>query len=67
MTVADNKKLEANINNWEKKLLDLGKKNNLINYKVTKESTIEFETPSISNFWDLFVEDETVAKFPFFC
>ena len=36
---------------WKNKLLDLSKKNNLINYKYTKSSILEILSPS---FYDLF-------------
>lgn len=36
---------------WKNKLLDLSKKNNLINYKDTKSTTLEIVFP---NFFDSF-------------
>ncbi len=44
----DTKKLEA----WEQKLLDVGKRNNLISFKDTKASTVEVLVPSASTLFD---------------
>lgn len=53
-------KLEA----WKNKLLDLGKRNRLINYKDTKRSNLRIKTPEIFDLWDSFVVNENPLEFP---
>ena len=55
-------KLEA----WKNKLLDLGKRNRLINYKETKRSSLNIIKPDILNLWQDFVVNERTIEFPFF-
>jgi hypothetical protein len=55
-------KLEA----WKNKLLDLGKRNRLINYKETKRSSLKIVKPDILNLWQDFVMNERAIEFPFF-
>lgn len=55
-------KLEA----WKNKLLDLGKRNRLINYKETKRSSLKIIKPGISNLWQDFVVNEKSIEFPFY-
>lgn len=55
-------KLEA----WKNKLLDLGKRNRLINYKETKRSSLKIVKPDILNLWQDFVVNERTIEFPFF-
>ena len=55
-------KLEA----WKNKLLDLGKRNRLINYKETKRSSLKIIKPDILNLWQDFVVNERTIEFPFF-
>lgn len=55
-------KLEA----WKNKLLDLGKRNRLINYKETKRSSLKIIKPDILNLWQDFVVNERAIEFPFF-
>lgn len=54
-------KLEA----WKNKLLDLGKRNRLINYKETKRSSLKIIKPDILNLWQDFVVNERAIEFPF--
>ena len=56
-----NKKIEF----WKKNLLDLGKRNRLINYKDTKNSTLCINEPGMFEIWDYFVEKEKTITFPF--
>ena len=44
----DNKKLER----WAQQLLDTGKRNNLINFKDTKASTVEVVFPDGEAFYE---------------
>jgi len=53
MTNAD-KKLDA----WKKKLLDLGKRNRLINYHDTKRSNLRIIKPGLLDLWNSFVLQE---------
>jgi len=55
-------KLEA----WKNKLLDIGKRNRLINYKETKRSSLKIAKPDILNLWQDFVVNERAIEFPFF-
>lgn len=54
-------KLEA----WKNKLLDLGKRNRLINYKETKRSSLRIITPEIFSLWKDFVINEKSLEFPY--
>ncbi|MEG1567578.1 MAG: DUF4011 domain-containing protein, partial [Anaerovoracaceae bacterium] len=58
--------IENKIENWQNKLLDLGKRNKLLNYRETKRSTLHITTPEIYEFWDSFVKNETPLEFPFY-
>lgn len=55
----DTKKLEK----WANLLLDVGKRNNLINFKDTKASTVEIVLPTSE---DLFEKVDTTASFEVF-
>lgn len=50
---------------WKNKLLDLGKRNRLLNYRDTARSNIKIEYPDCSTLWNMFVKDETPLVFPF--
>lgn len=58
--------IENKIEIWQNKLLDLGKRNKLLNYKETKRSTLRIITPEIYEFWDSFVKNEKPLEFPFY-
>lgn len=60
MSVDIDKKTEI----WKKKLLDLGKRNRLINYHETKRSTLSIKTPEIFDLWKSFVEGGEPLEFP---
>ncbi len=55
---------EAKYELWKNKLLDLGKRNRLINYKDTKSSTLRFKEPQCKELYDYFVIDENPLVFP---
>ena len=55
------KKLEA----WKNKLLDLGKRNRLLNYRDTKRSNLRIIKPTIYELWESFVVDEKPLEFPY--
>ena len=58
----------ANINQsieiWKKRLLDLGKRNRLINYRETKRSNIKITFPQMEILYERLVEKEEVLAFP---
>lgn len=56
--------IEEKIEIWKKLLLDLGKKNHLINYRETKRSTLKIIQPDFYSLWEKFVEDEKTLTFP---
>ena len=56
-----NIKIEA----WKKRLLDLGKRNRLINFKETKRSNVTIVTPNFNQLFDLLVTSEKALKFPY--
>ena len=58
--------IENKIEIWQNKLLDLGKRNKLLNYRETKRSTLRITTPKIYEFWDSFVKNEKPLEFPFY-
>jgi len=61
MAVID-QKLEA----WKNKLLDLGKRNRLLNYRDTKRSNLRIKKPTILELWNSFVENEQPLAFPYY-
>lgn len=58
--------IENKIEIWQNKLLDLGKRNKLLNYRETKRSTLHIITPEIYEFWNSFVKNENPLEFPFY-
>lgn len=65
----ENNRILNNINDWKSKLLDLGKRNNLINFKETKSSTLELIQPSffdvyskISSYSNIEIFDENIKE-----
>ena len=53
------RKLEA----WKKHLIDLGKRNPLINLKTQAKSALRFTVPSMMELWDLIVSQEQTLRF----
>ena len=51
-------------NYWKNSLLDLGKRNKLINFKETKRSVVTITYPDIYTLWDRIVKKEEKLKFP---
>lgn len=49
---------------WKNSLLDLGKRNKLINFKETKRSTITIDSPDMYSLWDRVVNNEEIISFP---
>lgn len=58
--------IELKIENWKNKLLDLGKRNRLLNYRVTKRSSLQIFIPDCFSLWKTFVEDEKSLELPYF-
>lgn len=59
-------RLERNIDNWKKSLLELGKRNKLINYKDTKRSNINIVEPGINDLFENLVLKEKAMAFPLY-
>ena len=55
--------LDLKIELWKKRLLDLGKRNRLINFKETKRSNIAIKSPDLGDLFNLLVNDEKSLKF----
>jgi len=61
MAVIDvNAKIEA----WKNKLLDLGKRNRLLNYRETKRSSLKILSPECFELYRSFVQEEKPLIFP---
>ncbi len=58
--------IELKIEKWKNKLLDLGKRNRLLNYKETKRSSLQILKPNCVSLWKTFVQDEKPLQFPYF-
>ncbi len=50
--------IEQKVDIWKNKLLDLGKRNRLINYRITKRSSLMIKNPGIHDLWDTVVTNE---------
>ncbi len=57
-------KIDVKYENWKNKLLDLGKRNKLLNYKETKSSTLKITYPDCSELYKMFVQNEDELVFP---
>jgi len=57
--------INVRLNDWKKKLLDLGKRNALINFKFTSKSILKFSKPTIHELWQNVVEDAVEIQFPY--
>lgn len=58
--------LDSKIDLWKSKLLDLSKRNRLLNYKKTKRSTLLICNPLMFDLWKRVVVDEVKVTFPYF-
>lgn len=56
--------LEVRLNDWKKKLLDLGKRNGLINFKTDSRSVLRLTQPAVNELWRKVVQDEKAIEFP---
>lgn len=57
--------LDVKIEQWKKRLLDLGKRNRLINFKETKRSNVAITSPSYDILYKKLVHEEEKLCFPF--
>lgn len=57
--------IDLRIEKWKKRLLDLGKRNRLINYRETKRSNIKITVPDIEDLYKRLVINEEALEFPF--
>lgn len=58
-------KLHNRIETWKRLLLDLGKRNRLINFKEGKRSNVNITTPSYDDLYDLIAVNEKEIVFPY--
>ena len=49
---------------WKNKLLDLGKRNRLLNYKDTLRSSVKITSPECGPLYEMFVKNEGTLVFP---
>ena len=56
--------VDAKIENWKNKLLDLGKRNRLLNYRETKRSSLNILSPQCFELYSSFVQNEQPLVFP---
>lgn len=57
--------MDLRIEAWKKKLLDLGKRNRLLNFHDTKRGSIRIIEPSADELWNSFVVEERPLEFPY--
>ena len=57
--------MDMKLNTWKNKLLDMGKRNRLLNYRDTRRSNLRIKLPGIYDLWDSFVVNEHSLEFPF--
>lgn len=57
--------IKIKIEAWKKLLLDLGKRNRLLNFKETKRSNVKIDVPSCDKLYEEIVLNEKALKFPF--
>jgi len=58
--------IEHKIEIWKNKLLDLSKRNRLMNYKETKRSSLQIINPDCISLWNSFVKEEKPLEFPYY-
>ena len=57
--------MDIKLDTWKNKLLDMGKRNRLLNYRDTRRSNLRIKLPGIYDLWDSFVVNEHPLEFPF--
>ena len=58
--------IEKKIERWKEKLLDLGRRNRLINFRETKRSSLNIIHPYYASLWNTFVIHEKSLIFPYY-
>ncbi len=58
--------IDAKLEVWKSKLLDLSKRNRLLNYRDSKRSNLRILKPEIFDLWEDFVVNENPLEFPYF-
>ena len=58
--------MNAKLDMWKNRLLDLGKRNQLLNFRETKASSLKIIKPDIYSLWESFVVNEKPLEFPFY-
>lgn len=61
----DSSLIDRRIDAWKKRLLDLGKRNRLINFKETKRSNLKINNPDYKDLFNAIVEKEKSLTFSF--
>jgi hypothetical protein len=56
--------VDKKIDIWRKKLLDLGKRNRLLNYKFTESKDLSVIKPNLSSLYEQLVIQEKTLDFP---
>ena len=56
--------IDLKLDTWKNKLLDMGKRNRLLNYRDTRRSNLRIIVPGIYDLWNSFVTNEQPLKFP---
>lgn len=62
---AEKNPVSPKIDIWKKKLLDLSKRNRLVDFKDTKRSSLRILTPNYVTLWETLVEAEKPLEFPY--
>lgn len=57
--------LNIKLDTWKNRLLDMGKRNQLLNYRDTRRSNLRIRVPGIFDLWENFVVKEQPLAFPF--
>lgn len=57
--------LQRRVEIWKKQLLDLGKRNRLVNFKEGKRNNVKITSPSIDEMYNLIVGSERSLQFPY--
>jgi hypothetical protein len=57
--------LDSKMELWKKKLLDLGKRNRLLNYRDSKRSSLRLLEPGIMDIWNTVVKRGRSLEFPY--
>lgn len=60
------KSIDIKLEKWKNRLLDLGKRNRLLNFKETKRSTLQIKEPGIFELWHILVDEEKEIEFPYY-